>query len=75
MKNQEFNLNENIVELAHEAGVSFGEGFEFAVVFGEMEDFQKFTELLIRQCAQIGEDTDGNWNVKNEILKNFGLKP
>jgi hypothetical protein len=34
----------------------------------------KFAELLIRECAKIGEDTDGNWNVKHEILKNFGLK-
>ncbi len=67
-------MNQKIKDLAEEAGVSFGEGFEFAVVFGEYEDFQKFTELLIRECAQIGEDTDGNWNVKNEILKNFGLK-
>ncbi len=67
-------MNEKIKNLAEEAGVSFGEGFEFAVVFGEYEDFQKFTELLIRECAQIGEDTDGNWNVRHEILKNFGLK-
>ncbi len=34
----------------------------------------KFAELLIRECAKIGEDTDGNWNVKHEILKNFGFK-
>lgn len=35
---------------------------------------EKFAELIIRECAKIGEDTDGNWNVKHEILKNFGLK-
>lgn len=35
---------------------------------------EKYTELVVRRCAQIGEDTDGNSNVKHEILKEFGLK-
>jgi hypothetical protein len=34
---------------------------------------EKFAELIVRECAEIGLDTDGNWNVKNEILKHFGV--
>jgi len=36
--------------------------------------FQKFGEMIVQECAQVGEDTDGNWNVKSEILKTFNLK-
>jgi len=36
--------------------------------------FQKFGEMIVQECAQVGEDTDGNWNVKSEILKTFELK-
>jgi hypothetical protein len=37
------------------------------------EQILKFAELIVRECAEIGLDTDGNWNVKNEILKHFGV--
>lgn len=33
-----------------------------------------FAELIIRKCAQVGEDTGGDWRVSSEILKEFGLK-
>lgn len=69
-------MNERIKEIAAQAREfattkdAFG---EYVIAFDNEKFEQKFAELLIRQCAQIGEDTDGNWNVKNEILKNFGL--
>ena len=44
-------MNERIKQLAEQAGGHFGEGLEFAVVFGELEDFEKFAELIIRECA------------------------
>ena len=35
---------------------------------------EKFAELIVRECAQIGEDVDGNQTTKNEILKHFGVE-
>ena len=35
---------------------------------------EKFAELIVRECAQIGEDVDGNQITKREILKHFGVE-
>jgi hypothetical protein len=43
-------MNKRIQELALQANGSFGTGSEFAVVFGELEDFEKFAELIVREC-------------------------
>ena len=44
-------MNQRIRELVEQAGGNFGQGLEFAVVFGESEDFEKFAELLVRECS------------------------
>lgn len=44
-------MNERIRELAEQAGAHFGEGLEFAVVFGELSDFEKFAELILQECV------------------------
>ena len=44
-------MNERIKELAEQAGGNYGEGLEFAVVFGELKDLEKFAELIVRECA------------------------
>ena len=68
-------MNERIQELAEQAGGSIGTGLEFAVVFGELEDFEKFTQSLVQKCADIGEQyADGNYEVRNQILSHFGLE-
>jgi hypothetical protein len=61
-------INEQIERLAKQAGCSidrmgYGEG-----------NLEKFAELIVRKCAQIGEDVDGNQTTKNEILKHFGVE-
>ena len=44
-------MNERINQLAKQAGGNYGEGLEFAVVFGELKDLEKFAELIVRECA------------------------
>jgi len=35
----------------------------------------KFAELIVRECARVGEQyADGNYEVPNQILENFGLE-
>ncbi len=46
-------MNKRIRELVEQAGGSIGTGLEFAVVFGELEDFEKFTQSLVRECAEV----------------------
>jgi hypothetical protein len=39
------------------------------------DDLEKFAELIVQECAAIGERyADGNYEVPNQILKNFGLE-
>jgi len=42
-------MNERIKELALHAGANFGKDLEFALVFGEIKDFEKFTKLLVAE--------------------------
>lgn len=35
---------------------------------------QKFAELIIRECANTGLETHGNYDVHDDILKHFGLE-
>jgi hypothetical protein len=45
-------MNKRIQQLVEQANGSFGTGQEFAVVFGELEDFEKFAELIMKECGQ-----------------------
>jgi len=70
-------MNERIRELVEQAGGHFGEGLEFAVVFGELEDFEKFAELIVKECAEIAlteAQSNGNFDTFNKIVKHFGVK-
>ena len=42
---------------------------ESAAIYNE-----KFAELIVRECAQIGEDTGGDSRVRAEIKKHFGVE-
>ena len=36
---------------------------------------EKFAELIVRECIDIGERyADGNYEIRNQILSNFGLE-
>ena len=59
-------MNERIKELAREAGFYANP---------DVEKFEKFAELIVRECAKVGERyADGNYEVYNQILKRFGLE-
>ena len=46
-------MNERIKELAEDAGGHYSdEELEFAVVFGELEDFERFAELIVKECMK-----------------------
>lgn len=73
-------MNERIKELVEKANGNFGEDCEFAVVFGELEDFEKFAELIVRECASIVECSP--WNLPRGykvaqaelVKKHFGVE-
>ena len=66
-------MNERIRELATlattyiEPTATSGEGWIF--------DKEKFAELIVQKCADIGERyADGNYEVRNQIMAHFGLE-
>ncbi len=81
-------MNERIRELAEQAGAYFGEKLEHAVIFDEMDDFEKFAELIVRECINIGdnyEDILGNepecfncrkvaYGIVDKIKEHFGVE-
>ena len=66
-------MNERIRELDTlattyiEPTATSGEGWIF--------DKEKFAELIVQKCADIGERyADGNYEVRNQIMAHFGLE-
>lgn len=45
-------MNQQIRHLVEQAGGHVGTDLEFAVVFGELEDFEKFALLIVKECGQ-----------------------
>ena len=75
-------MNERIKELAVEAGMIVGEPNRFDMT-RLMPKEVKFAELIIRQCAQIAKEVDGDegddyqsgrtW-AGIDVLKHFGVE-
>ena len=61
-------MNERIRELADQAGGSIGTGLEFAVVFGELEDFEKFALLLMREIAMVQITHQAGMDLENKKM-------
>jgi NADH:ubiquinone oxidoreductase subunit E len=40
----------------------------------EFFDKEKFAQLIVRECANVGCETHGNYDVHDDILKHFGLE-
>ena len=72
-------MNERIKELAEQAGMTDDKyGMFFAKDFdshcADGVDLEKFAELIVRECADIGERyADGNYEVPRQILARFGM--
>jgi hypothetical protein len=65
-------MNERIKQLAEQAGFyKMGIG----LIIGIEEYHQKFAELIVLKCADIGQQyADGNYEVYNQILEHFGVE-
>ena len=56
-------MNKRIKELAEQAGASIEENtLAFPVVFGEMEDFEKFAELIAAEVINKASISNGHGN-------------
>jgi hypothetical protein len=81
-------MNERIRELAEQAGVDFGsvtqdyfgEWFP-AITSTEKIDFEKFAELIVRECCFVGEQyAEGLFDMKHydfvnkKIKEHFGVE-
>lgn len=57
-------MNERIKELAEQAGI-----------YENRYTAEKFAELIVQKCADIGQQyADGNYEVYNQIMAHFGME-
>ena len=70
-------MNKRIIELAEEAGFVFWQNESWGPGPGHIDwsaiydkEFQKYTELLIRNCAEICLEANDHKN----ILRHFGIE-
>lgn len=71
-------MNERIKQLAEQAGGEFYEGFAGSTNFVKFaeNDFEKFAELIVRECVKIADVADENkceW-IGGNILTHFGVE-
>jgi hypothetical protein len=64
-------MNERIRELAGQAGM-----YDFVLeAMGIGEEFEKFAELIVRECADIADEYDGvGSTIVSRIQKHFGVE-
>jgi hypothetical protein len=64
-------MNERINELAKQVP-----GWNCCGVFtGPYEkSLEKFTELIVRECAQVAEEVDGDSRSRKCVLEHFGVE-
>ena len=67
-------MNEKFKLLALQAQMGTADFDAGSYYVAAPDRMQRFAELIVRECAQIGEDVDGNQTTKNEILKHFGVE-
>lgn len=72
-------MNNKIKHLAEQAGLRFTQQLSnpmVPVVDGKETDFEKFAELIVRECAHIGFDAAYPYRgieVKTAIRQHFGV--
>ena len=68
-------MNERILELAQQAGINQDQD-EDGTRFLSMPEssWEKFAELLIRECARVASDYDGAHYVGTAIELHFGVE-
>ena len=63
-------MNERIRELYEQATE---EHISNNMAWSELNP-EKFAELIVRECANVGLETHGNYDVHDDILKHFGVE-
>jgi len=74
-------MNERIEELAEQAGIEFDDDFSLepeTIYYLKLSDFEKFAELIIRECCSIADDWVNNYNdgenyPSERIKEHFGV--
>jgi len=70
-------MNERIKELALQAERTFGGTFAFNGGEVSMVDLEKFAELIVRECADVGAFGQGPTDselIKRGVLEHFGVE-
>jgi len=73
-------MNERIRELAEQAGGEFYEGFAGSTNFVKFaeDDFEKFAELIVRECVEVVGDCSVQFatrsQITEEIKQHFGVE-
>ena len=73
-------MNERIRELAEQAGGEFYEGFAGSTNFVKFaeDDFEKFAELIVRECVEVVGDCSDQFatrsQITEEIKEHFGVE-
>ena len=73
-------MNERIRELAEQAGGEFYEGFAGSTNFVKFaeDDFEKFAELIVRECVEVVGDCSDQFvtrsQITEEIKQHFGVE-
>ena len=70
-------MNERIKELKHQASLWCDQNIpdqysEETNGYGRAWD-DKFAELIVRECARVGENTGGDYKVRAAIMEHFGV--
>jgi hypothetical protein len=70
-------MNKLIEQLVEQAGGGIGTGLEFAVVFGEMEDVEKFVESIVKETMQVVANqlpSNQYLDVAHAVIEHFGVE-
>lgn len=75
-------MNDRIRKLAEQAGIEFDDDFPLepeTIYYLKLSDFEKFAELIVRECLAICEDLgdkgmDGHY-CADEIARHFRAAP
>ena len=75
-------MNERIRKLAEQAGIEFDDDFPLepeTIYYLKLSDFEKFAELIVRECLAICEDLgdkgmDGHY-CADKIARHFRAAP
>ena len=79
VKEQTIKMNQRIKQLAEQAGLKV-ESFmtnppKPFQILGSTEQFEKFAELIVRQCADIADSIgEHGYIASEEMLEQFGVK-